>query len=90
MSSNDAWTSLSKDYEYARGRRDSLDRLLEWAAQRDLVGTIEDTDSSGESTAPAPTASTALTTTRADRLRRAVRCKGVTRARFARSVVRPW
>jgi SAM-dependent methyltransferase len=40
MSSNDAWRSLSKDYETARGRHDSLDRLLEWAAQRDLMGTI--------------------------------------------------
>jgi SAM-dependent methyltransferase len=44
MSSNDAWRSLSKDYETARGRHDSLDRLLEWAAQRDLMGTIEGKD----------------------------------------------
>jgi SAM-dependent methyltransferase len=44
MSSNDAWRSLSKDYEAARGRHDSLDRLLEWAAQRQLMGTIEGKD----------------------------------------------
>jgi hypothetical protein len=41
VNSNEAWRSLSKDYEAARGRHDSLDRLLEWEAQRHLMGTIE-------------------------------------------------
>jgi SAM-dependent methyltransferase len=35
-----AWAELSADYERARGREDSLDRLVEWPAQRDLVGDV--------------------------------------------------
>ena len=31
-----AWPELAPDYERARSREDSLDRLVEWPAQRDL------------------------------------------------------
>lgn len=36
----DAWAQLSGDYERARGREDSLDRLVEWPAQRGLLGDV--------------------------------------------------
>jgi SAM-dependent methyltransferase len=34
------WTKLAPDYERARNRDDSLDRLVEWPAQRELLGDI--------------------------------------------------
>lgn len=34
------WTELASDYEEARAREDSLDRLVEWPAQRDLLGDV--------------------------------------------------
>lgn len=34
------WTDLASDYERARNREDSLDRLVEWPAQRDLLGDV--------------------------------------------------
>ncbi|MFT4163791.1 MAG: class I SAM-dependent methyltransferase [Microlunatus sp.] len=38
--SSQAWSGLAPDYERARGREDSLDRLVEWPAQRDLLGDV--------------------------------------------------
>lgn len=38
--SSQAWSGLAADYERARGREDSLDRLVEWPAQRDLLGDV--------------------------------------------------
>jgi SAM-dependent methyltransferase len=35
-----AWLELAPDYEMARAREDSLDRLVEWPAQRDLLGDV--------------------------------------------------
>lgn len=35
-----AWTQLAPDYEAARSREDSLDRLVEWPAQRELLGDV--------------------------------------------------
>jgi SAM-dependent methyltransferase len=35
-----AWADLAPDYERARTREDSLDRLVEWPAQRDLLGDV--------------------------------------------------
>lgn len=35
-----AWTDLAPDYERARSAQDSLDRLVEWPAQRDLLGDV--------------------------------------------------
>ncbi|MFC7624622.1 class I SAM-dependent methyltransferase [Microlunatus sp. GCM10028923] len=40
MTSNDAWRKLLKDYEAGRGKPDSLDRILEWDAQRELIGDL--------------------------------------------------
>jgi len=34
------WLELAPDYELARTREDSLDRLVEWPAQRDLLGDV--------------------------------------------------
>ncbi|WEG10554.1 class I SAM-dependent methyltransferase [Microbacterium horticulturae] len=34
------WTRLAADYERARGRQDSLDRLVEWPAQREMLGDV--------------------------------------------------
>ncbi len=34
------WQRLSRDYERARAREDSLDRLVEWPAQRELLGDV--------------------------------------------------
>ena len=34
------WTELATGYEQARAREDSLDRLVEWPAQRDLLGDV--------------------------------------------------
>ncbi|MFY9915152.1 MAG: class I SAM-dependent methyltransferase [Nocardioidaceae bacterium] len=34
------WPELAADYEQARSREDSLDRLVEWPAQRDLLGDV--------------------------------------------------
>ena len=38
--SSQAWLKLSPDYEQARAKEDSLDRLVEWPAQRDLLGDV--------------------------------------------------
>jgi SAM-dependent methyltransferase len=38
--SSDAWRDLAPDYERARSREDSLDRLVEWPAQRRLLGNV--------------------------------------------------
>ncbi|MEV0794694.1 class I SAM-dependent methyltransferase [Kribbella sp. NPDC050459] len=35
-----AWLELAPDYEQARAKEDSLDRLVEWPAQRDLLGDV--------------------------------------------------
>ncbi|SDT23941.1 class I SAM-dependent methyltransferase [Microlunatus soli] len=45
MASDDAqpdqpWVALAGDYEQARAREDSLDRLVEWPAQRELLGDV--------------------------------------------------
>ncbi|KRE95762.1 hypothetical protein ASG76_09130 [Nocardioides sp. Soil774] len=34
------WSELASDYEQARTREDSLDRLVEWPAQRDVLGDV--------------------------------------------------
>lgn len=44
VTSNEEWRSLTVDYEQARAREDSLDRLLEWDAQRELIGSVEGKD----------------------------------------------
>jgi SAM-dependent methyltransferase len=44
MTSNDGWQSLTTDYEQARAREDSLDRLMEWDAQRELIGSVAGKD----------------------------------------------
>lgn len=35
-----AWSGLAPDYEKARAREDSLDRLVEWPAQREILGDV--------------------------------------------------
>ena len=35
-----AWQELAADYEQARAREDSLDRLVEWPAERDILGDV--------------------------------------------------
>jgi hypothetical protein len=35
-----AWQELTADYELARAREDSLDRLVEWPAERDVLGDV--------------------------------------------------
>ena len=37
---SEPWLDLSSDYERARTSEDSLDRLVEWPAQRDLLGDV--------------------------------------------------
>ncbi|HZX05450.1 methyltransferase domain-containing protein, partial [Kribbella sp.] len=37
---SEAWLDLAPDYERARTREDSLDRLVEWPAQRALLGDV--------------------------------------------------
>ena len=34
------WADLASGYEQARAREDSLDRLVEWPAQRDMLGDV--------------------------------------------------
>ncbi len=34
------WLDLASDYEQARAKEDSLDRLIEWPAQRELLGDV--------------------------------------------------
>ena len=34
------WTELASGYEQARSREDSLDRLVEWPAQREFLGDV--------------------------------------------------
>ena len=34
------WISLAPDYEHYRSREDSLDRLVEWPAQREMLGDV--------------------------------------------------
>lgn len=38
--SSPAWLELAAAYEQARAKEDSLDRLVEWPAQRDLLGDV--------------------------------------------------
>ena len=38
--SSTPWQLLSSGYERARAREDSLDRLVEWPAQRELIGDV--------------------------------------------------
>jgi SAM-dependent methyltransferase len=38
--SSQAWQELAVDYEQARARADSLDRLVEWPAERDILGAV--------------------------------------------------
>jgi len=38
--SSSPWLDLAPDYEQARAREDSLDRLVEWPAQRALLGDV--------------------------------------------------
>src|SRR5215472_7178294 len=38
--SSQPWPELAPDYERARSREDSLDRLVEWPAQRELLGDV--------------------------------------------------
>jgi SAM-dependent methyltransferase len=38
--SDGAWRELAAGYEAARGKEDSLDRLVEWPAQRSLIGDV--------------------------------------------------
>ncbi|MGW7684745.1 class I SAM-dependent methyltransferase [Kribbella sp. NPDC054772] len=38
--SSQAWLELAPDYERARTKEDSLDRLVEWPAQRELLGDV--------------------------------------------------
>lgn len=40
QSSSQAWQELTTDYERARAREDSLDRLVEWPAERDILGDV--------------------------------------------------
>lgn len=40
LDSSGAWRDLAPDYERARSREDSLDRLVEWPAQRHLLGDV--------------------------------------------------
>ncbi|MFD7153811.1 class I SAM-dependent methyltransferase [Kribbella sp. NPDC059898] len=37
----DPWQTLTTDYEQRRSREDSLDRLMEWDAQRSMIGSVE-------------------------------------------------
>ncbi len=37
---SEAWRDLASDYERARSKQDSLDRLVEWPAQRQLIGDV--------------------------------------------------
>jgi SAM-dependent methyltransferase len=39
--SSQPWTALASDYEQARAKEDSLDRIVEWPAQRDLLGGVD-------------------------------------------------
>jgi SAM-dependent methyltransferase len=38
--SSEAWLELAPDYERARSKEDSLDRLVEWPAQRAVLGDV--------------------------------------------------
>ena len=40
MTSNEQWRSLTTHYEQARAREDSLDQLMEWSAQREVIGPV--------------------------------------------------
>ena len=40
QSPSQAWRELAADYEQARARQDSLDRLVEWPAERDILGDV--------------------------------------------------
>jgi hypothetical protein len=37
---SEAWRELAPDYERARSREDSLDQLVEWPAQRAILGDV--------------------------------------------------
>jgi hypothetical protein len=38
--SGQAWQELAADYEQARAREDSVDRLVEWPSERDTLGDV--------------------------------------------------
>ncbi|MBL7258208.1 class I SAM-dependent methyltransferase [Paractinoplanes lichenicola] len=40
QNSSRAWQALTTDYEQARAREDSLDRLVEWPAERTMLGDV--------------------------------------------------
>lgn len=40
QNASQAWQELAADYEQARAREDSLDRLVEWPAERDVLGDV--------------------------------------------------
>lgn len=40
LGSTSSWAYLASDYEKARAREDSLDRLVEWPAQRKILGDV--------------------------------------------------
>jgi SAM-dependent methyltransferase len=40
QNSSQAWQELAADYEQARAREDSLDRLVEWPAERAVLGDV--------------------------------------------------
>ncbi|MBI1376655.1 MAG: methyltransferase domain-containing protein [Frankiales bacterium] len=40
-STGSVWSGLAADYERARSREDSLDRLVEWPAQREMLGEVQ-------------------------------------------------
>jgi len=40
QNSSQAWQELAGDYEKARAREDSLDRLVEWPAEREILGAV--------------------------------------------------
>jgi SAM-dependent methyltransferase len=40
QNSGQAWQGLAAGYEHARAREDSLDRLVEWPAEREILGDV--------------------------------------------------
>lgn len=38
---NQPWNALAPDYEKVRARRDSLDHLVEWPVQREMLGDVQ-------------------------------------------------
>jgi hypothetical protein len=40
VTSNEVWRTLTTDYQQSLAREDSLDRLMEWDAEREVIGSI--------------------------------------------------